>query len=218
AAAEGHQLKVWDVSRLGAASATPLPEGTGLALVQSFSGHEGNILSVAFHPDGQSIATTGTDGTVRLWGAGNQQEQVVYRGHEGRVAAVAFHPDGRCLATGGQQPGDVKVWDLTRPVEFTQAVSLGRERHDIDALGFTADNRELLVLGKHGFLRRWEVASGLIVQEHHLGCSSEWLVPAALAAFSSDGRLLAAVSGRDPTEVKILETASGRERRCLRGH
>jgi WD40 repeat protein len=208
---EANHVRIWDVSRLGAAGDAP-------ALVQSFSGHEGDILSAAFHPDGQTIATTGADGTVRLWGVTNPQEQAVYRGHEGRVVAIAFHPDGRRLATGGRQPGDVKVWDLTRPVEYTEAVNFGPDRRDIDALAFTADDRELLVLGKHGALRRWDVGRGLIVQERALDCSGEWLVPATTAAFSGDGRLLAAVRKGDPRHVGLIETASGRERLVLRGH
>src|SRR5262249_31414175 len=112
----------------------------------------------------------------------------------------------------------IKVWDLTRPVEYTEAVNFGPDRRDIDALAFTADDRALLVLGKHGALRRWDVGRGLIVQERALDCSGEWLVPATTAAFSGDGRLLAAVRGGDPRPVGLVEAASGRERLVLRGH
>src|SRR5262249_41662821 len=117
ATAAANQVKVWDVSRLETAGEA------GPLLVQSFSGHEGDILSLAFHPDGQAVASTGTDGTVRLWDLSGRQETVVFRGHEGRVAAAGFQPGGRCLATGGPQPGDVKGWGLTRAGGSTEARS-----------------------------------------------------------------------------------------------
>ena len=38
------------------------------ASLQKLSGHTSNVESVAFAPDGQSLASGSTDGTVRLWG------------------------------------------------------------------------------------------------------------------------------------------------------
>jgi WD40 repeat protein len=124
------------------------------------------------------------------------------------------------VATGGEQPGDVKVWDLTGPVEYVEAVSFGGENRDIAALCFTPDNRELLALGMGGVLRRWHCASGLVTDEKELPCSNEWLVPAATAAFSGDGRILAAVSPGDPftPKVNVMETTSGQLWKVLEGH
>ncbi len=208
------QLSVWYIShdRKGNGDNAERIEVT---LEKSFDGHDGGSVAVAFRPDGQAVATTGLDGTVRVRELTTAAESVVYRGHEGRVAPVAFHPDGRVLASGGMQPGDIKVWDTTRKPECVVAVSFGAERRDIAALGFTGDDSELLVVSVGGVLRRWRRSTGAIT-ERELPSTNTFLVPATRSAFSDDGKLMAAVA--DPNIVQILETATGREVAIYRGH
>jgi WD40 repeat protein len=206
--------KVWD---LGGGEHG---EAFRVALAHSLTGHGGRVMTLAFSPGGGMLATASADGTLRTWDLDRGQKLATYRGHEGRVAALAFRPDGCAVVTGGEQPGDIKVWDLTRPVEYVEAVSFGDNRRDVAAVCFTPDNHELLALGMGGVLRRWDCASGFVLEERLLPCSNEWLVPAATAVFSGDGRILAAVSPDDPSnrEVKVTETASGRVRTGLQGH
>jgi len=185
-------------------------------LDRSVSGHDVSVKKAAFGPDGGMLATACADGTLRIWDLISGQEQSICRGHEGRVAAIAFHPEGRAVASGGEQPGEVKIWDLTRPLEYVEAVSFNNERRDITAVGFTAD--ELLVLGAGGYLRHWDRASGLVVKEQALSLTSEWLVPATTAAFSGDGSVLAAVGIVNASEVKVIDTKTGTLKKELRGH
>lgn len=73
-------------------------------------GHKGQVLCVAFSPDGSTIATGSFDFTVKLWDAKTGKERASYKWDIGRVYCVSYAPDGFRLAAGGDL-GRVVVWD-----------------------------------------------------------------------------------------------------------
>jgi hypothetical protein len=74
-------------------------------------GHKGQVLSVAFAPDGSTVATGSFDFTVRLWDVATGKERASFKWDIGRVYAVTYAPDGFRLAAGGDL-GRVVVWDV----------------------------------------------------------------------------------------------------------
>jgi WD40 repeat protein len=75
--------------------------------------HRVPVPALAYSPDGQWLATGGTDGGVRLWDAESGKENHSPGGLRGPVAAIAFSPDGSRLAAGGgtDREGEIRLWE-----------------------------------------------------------------------------------------------------------
>ncbi|MEG4014065.1 MULTISPECIES: serine/threonine-protein kinase [unclassified Microcoleus] len=96
-------------SRDGTAKLWRVDAGGEGTLLRSMRDNSGDVLCVAFSPDGGVLATGSRDGSIYLWDAATGGLLELLTGHEGEILSVAFSADGGCLASGG---GDrtVKIW------------------------------------------------------------------------------------------------------------
>jgi predicted NACHT family NTPase len=95
-------IQIWD-----------LATGRELAPLTLPHDHQ-RIFSLAFSPDGRTLATGGEDGVVRLWEMSSGQERRRFTGHLGWAYRVQFAPEGKRLASASNDTTAV-VWDLTTP-------------------------------------------------------------------------------------------------------
>ena len=86
---------------------------TGLDRIREtvMKGHQELVLSVSYSPDGKTLATSGSDGTARIWDTSGK-ELAQLKGHQGLVWNVSYSPDGKTLATIGGD-GTARIWDTS---------------------------------------------------------------------------------------------------------
>ncbi|RLB09987.1 MAG: hypothetical protein DRG27_03795, partial [Deltaproteobacteria bacterium] len=79
--------------------------------IRVLKGHRGYVLSVAFSPDGEILASGSSDKTIRLWDVKTGECIKVLKGHKLDVDSLAFSPDGEILASGSSY-GTIRLWDV----------------------------------------------------------------------------------------------------------
>ena len=86
--------------------------GQRVALVRGHNG--GTVTDLQFTSDGKLLASSGTDGTDRLWDTTdlkNPSEKMVLKAHDGLAFGLAISPDDRWLVSAGWDE-QIKMWDL----------------------------------------------------------------------------------------------------------
>ena len=71
----------------------------------TLNGHTDFVSSVAFSPDGRTLASGSWDNTIRLWNPHTEQPGLILKGHTNNVSSVAFSANGVMLMSGS--------WDKT---------------------------------------------------------------------------------------------------------
>ncbi|MGJ5818329.1 WD40 repeat domain-containing protein [Paludibaculum fermentans] len=75
-------------------------------------GHTGPVFGVACRPKIQELATSGQDGTIRVWDMTNSTELLRYSAHAGGANRVAYSPNGKMVASSGAD-GFIRTYAAT---------------------------------------------------------------------------------------------------------
>jgi WD40 repeat protein len=196
-------VRMWDV----ADPAHPRPLGRPMTTGSGNPGGSGSnaVLSVAFSPDGRTLAGSNFDGTVWLGDVADPAHPRLLGqplASVGAVNAVAFSPDGRTLA-GGNGDGTVRMWDVAdtaHPGPLGQPLASGNG-NGVNAVAFSPDGRTLAGGNVDGTVGLWDVADPAHPRPlgQPLANGSNSAIHAV--AFSPNGHTLA--SGSDDGTVRL---------------
>uniref|UniRef100_A0A0C9QSG6 TSA: Wollemia nobilis Ref_Wollemi_Transcript_11855_1801 transcribed RNA sequence n=1 Tax=Wollemia nobilis TaxID=56998 RepID=A0A0C9QSG6_9CONI len=127
---------------------------------RTFHGHEGDVNTVKFFPDGQRFGTGSDDGTCRLFDIRTGHQLQVYSQHHNEndiatVTSVAFSFSGRLLFA-GYSNGACYVWDtLMAKVVLNLGDLQNTHAGRISCLGLSADGSALCTGSWDKTLKVW---------------------------------------------------------------
>ncbi len=164
------------------------------------------ITDLEFSPDGLSLATAGTDGTVRLWEIPSAKELHVIPGSGRAFTKVDFSPDGDRLAATSED-GTIRVWDLaTDPGMALPTMAITED--GIEAVQFSPDGQALAAGSRDGTAILRDASSGreMLALHGHTGSVRDLL-------FTPDGKRLLTIA-EDKT-ARLWDISPDREIQTL---
>ncbi len=167
--------------------------------IRRFVGHQSGVHTIAFSPDGQTLASGAGDGVIIVWDATSGEEMLRLLGHNNIVITIAFSPDGQMLLSGGFD-GTMILWDAHTGQELRRFVG---HTSIVTNVVFTQDGRNAVSSSWDGSVILWDVATGEVVR-HLTGHSAASFV----LSLSPDNRLAFAGSADNSSLLWDLETGA----------
>jgi RNA polymerase sigma factor (sigma-70 family) len=186
------QLKIWDAET-----------AKELSAIRGISG----VRSLAFSPDGESLATGDFSGFVRVRDARSGAERAAVKGNRFGVTVVAYSKDGKSIASGGLDR-IVRIWDAK---ELKEQRTLIGHAEMINCVAYFRNGKTIVSGSKDKTAIIWNLETGkekFALRGH--------LDTVETVAVSPDDQIVATASW-DKT-IKIWNAETGAVMTTLRGH
>ncbi|MGD1804615.1 WD40 repeat domain-containing protein [Dapis sp. BLCC M126] len=176
------------------------------SLEKTIAQNLGWVYTVAITPDGQTLASGGYGGVIKIWNFNNNKLLHTINAHADAIESIAISPDGQILASGSWD-NRIKLWDLTNG---TLIRTLEAHTDDVKAIAISADGNTLASGSYDGMIKLWNLKTGSIEG------SLQHSAPITSLAFSPNGEILA--SGSQNGQIKTWQLYTGKQLHSLAAH
>ena len=150
-----------ECNRLEEIEASNLPAIVRGLLMQSEGAEfqQPTVWSVSFCPNSQILATTNSNGVVKLWHLDGTLLKTVTDHAQTRDGWVGFSPDGQFLASTGED-ATINIWDLNGRLA---SKCTGHKGH-ISDVSFSRDSQLIASAGYDGTVKVWRIDGQLLTE------------------------------------------------------
>ena len=169
--------------------------------------HDDYVTSLAWSPNGNTIASASADNTVKIWNKQGKLLQTL-KGHDGSINSVKFSPDGKKIATASDD-NTVRLWSLS---EKKLTKLKGDKEVEFESVAWNPKGNTIAAASMDGNIKIWTKKQG------------KWkFIPTKIkhtdevfsVSFSPDGKTIASASYDNTIK---LWSKNGQELETLEGH
>lgn len=151
-------------------------------------GHGDVVWGLSFSPDGETIASSSVDKTVKLWRRDGSL-LATFKGHTNSVSSVAFSPENKIIASASLDK-TVKIWQT----DGSLLATFNGHTNSVTSVAFSPDGQTIASGSTDKTIKLWKTDGTLLR-------TIEQFAPVNWLSFSRDGKIVAVAS--DDGTVKL---------------
>ena len=168
--------------------------------ISLLTGHTRRVRTVAFSPNGETLASGAEDTTVKLWRVENGENIATFVRNGISVESVAFSPDGKMIAA-GTSGNLVNLWDIEKGENLARFKGHASR---VFSVAFSPDGKTVASGAEDYTIKLWDVET-----KQNIATLTGHKDKVFSVAFSPDGRILA--SGAQDDTVKLWHVETGQD-------
>ncbi|MBW4449081.1 MAG: caspase family protein [Spirirestis rafaelensis WJT71-NPBG6] len=201
-ASDDKSIKLWQIPNM-----TLRFSLEGLDKSPNKLGHRDAVIGISFSPDGQTLASAGAEGWVKLWQTRDGYMIKTLQGHDHEVNNVSFSPNGDILASASAD-ATIKLW---RVRDRKLIRTLTGHNGEVFRVRFSPKGDILASCGRDNTVRIWRVSDGKLLRTITGHTNAVGGI-----SFNPQGNILASASS-DKT-IKLWQVKDGKLLQTLIGH